>query len=80
MAPQRDPHYSNIPLFERREISYYMLRKNPQYRQYFKRCPKCSRFSFKPLNANNKVSGMMVTQDRHCALCGYTHKHKGSQE
>lgn len=53
-----------IPLFLRSKVSYSTLRKHPQYKELFRKCPKCSEYSFKPVKDQPNT--------RLCTQCGYS--------
>lgn len=68
MRSIHSPHkrHGNTPAYLRSEVSASFLSKNPQYKNHFKKCPKCSKYSFKPVNANQ-----LGKQERRCLKCGY---------
>ena len=67
----------NTPIYMRHELSAYMLRENPQYRHIFKKCPRCGKYSLKPVGLNkiNRVIEVLDDEkmnERRC-ICGYVH-------
>lgn len=72
MTAQKNPRLKNIPLYMRKEVSRYILNKYPAYRQYFRRCPSCSKFSLKPLE--NDITRWKIVKERRCAICGFVQK------
>ncbi|MGE5862207.1 MAG: hypothetical protein ACM31H_00405 [Nitrososphaerales archaeon] len=65
----------NTPVFLRAQVSNYMLRKYPQYKDLFQKCVSCGKNSLKPVGVNH-IKDVSKTKDintRKCGLCGYTH-------
>lgn len=62
-------------MFMRSSVSESFLRSNPLYKNIFKKCPSCNRFSLKPnLSSGNLTPQSAVNcKERKCTLCGYIH-------
>ena len=63
----------NVPMFMRSSVSASFLSKNPIYKNMFRKCPNCSKFSLKPnLSAGNlNPESAFKCKERKCTLCGY---------
>ena len=88
---QQDTRISNnnnatldIYLFQPEDLKNYMkssvthqfLAKNPLYRNVFKLCVGCGKYSLKPIGINQMkdvVKESKNANERKCSLCGYTH-------
>ena len=64
-----------LPFHLRSELSNHLLRKYPQYKHIFKKCPICGKNSLKPLGLNkvDRITEVLDLEERRCTKCPYTH-------
>jgi len=66
----------NVPMFMRTSVSDSFLRSNPIYKNVFKKCGGCGKYSLKPKMNISQLSpeNLINVKERLCAICGFIQK------